>query len=175
MKRVLVIGSGGAGKSTLAVRLGEITGIEVIHLDKLYWRAGWVEPSKEEWRETVEGLLNKETWILDGNFGGTMDLRFDACDTVILLDLPSIICIYRVLKRRLKFRNTNRPEMTKGCNEQLDIKFLNWIWNFPNRNRPAILEKLDCFRNEKSILQLRSQREVDDFLANLIFEKALDH
>ncbi len=166
MKRVLVIGSGGAGKSTFSRRLSELTGIEVIHLDKLHWRVGWIEPPKDEWRNTVEDNLKKESWIMDGNFGGTIDLRLAACDTAILLDLPRTICLYRVLKRRLKYRGTNRPDMSEGCHEKIDYKFLKWIWDYPKKNYPRVEEKLLRFENEKTIVRLKSQREVEDFFVN---------
>ncbi len=83
MRRVLVIGSGGAGKSTFARRLGDILQIDVIHLDTFYWRPGWVETPKPEWREIVLGLVQRESWIMDGNFSGTLEQRLEACDTVI--------------------------------------------------------------------------------------------
>ncbi len=129
----MVIGSGGAGKSTFSRRLGEISGIEVVHLDKLCWRAGWIEPPKAEWLKIVEDNLKKESWIMDGNFGGTMDLRLATCDTAILLDLPRTVCVYRVLKRRIKYRRTNRPDMTRGCHEKIDYEFLRWIWDYPKK------------------------------------------
>lgn len=163
MKRVLVIGSGGAGKSTFSRRLSEITGIEVIHLDKIYWRAGWIEPPKVEWQKTLESYLKKESWIMDGNFGGTVDLRLAACDTAVLLDLPRTVCLYRVLKRRLKYRNTNRPDMTEGCHEKVDYEFLKWIWDYPNKKKPKMEEKLRRFGNEKTIIRLKSQREIENF------------
>ena len=167
MKKVLVIGSGGAGKSTFSRRLGALTGIKVFHLDKLYWQPNWTEPSKEEWRETVEKLLVKDEWILDGNFGGTADLRIEKCDTVILLDLPRMVCIYRVLKRRLKYRNTNRPDMTEGCDEKIDFEFLKWIWDYPKINKPRVEERMEKFASEKTIICLKSQTEVKSFFINL--------
>ena len=166
MRRILVIGSGGAGKSTFSRRLGELTGIEVFHLDKLHWKPDWVEPSKEEWRKTVENLVEKDSWILDGNFAGTIDLRLEKCDTAILLDVPRTICLYRVLKRRLKYRGTNRPDMTEGCNEKVDLEFLGWIWNYPKENKPQIEEKLKRYETEKCVIRLRTNRETESFFAN---------
>jgi len=167
MKKILVIGSGGAGKSTFAKRLGEITGIEVIHLDRLHWRAGWVEPPKDEWRKTVETLLKQSEWIMDGNFGGTMEMRLAACDTAVFLDLPRTVCLYRILKRWLKYRNTNRPDMTEGCNEKIDWEFLGWIWSYPKKNKPAVEAKLKGFEAEKTIIRLKSKAEVEDLLTKL--------
>ncbi len=97
MKKVLVIGSGGAGKSTFAKRLSEKTGLEVIHLDQLYWQPNWVETPKDEWQEIVKEIIEGDEWILDGNFGGTMEMRIEACDTVIFLEMPRTVCVYRIL------------------------------------------------------------------------------
>ena len=91
MKRVLIIGSGGAGKSTLARQMGEISGLPVIHLDAEHWRPGWIEPSKDEWAARVDELTRGESWIMDGNYGGTMSQRIAAADTILFLDLPSAL------------------------------------------------------------------------------------
>ena len=167
MKRVLIIGSGGAGKSTLARRLGEATGIEVVHLDKVHWKPGWTESPKDELRQAVEDVLKKESWIMDGNYGGTMEMRLKSCDTVIFLDFPRAVCLYRVIKRRLTYRGTNRPDMTEGCHEKIDFEFLHWVWTFPGRAKPEIEERLKRFGREKTIIRLRSPRETEDFLRYL--------
>jgi adenylate kinase family enzyme len=167
MKRILIIGSGGAGKSTLARRLGDATRIEVIHLDKLHWKPNWTSPPKEEWRKTVEEQLKKETWIIDGNFGGTMEMRLWACDTVIYLDFPRTICFYRALKRAVKYYNKTRPDMGEGCNERIDFEFLHWVWNFPKTTKPVIEERLKRLADGKTIIRLRSPLEVEDFLSNI--------
>jgi len=167
MKRILIIGSGGAGKSTLARRLGETLSLEVIHLDKLHWLPGWTQPSKDEWRKIVERELQKSEWVMDGNFGGTMEMRLKACDTVIFLDFSRTVCIYRVFKRWLKYRNTHRPDMTEGCNEKVDLEFLGWIWNFPQTTKPTIEERLKILGRGKTIFRLKSKREVEEFFAKL--------
>lgn len=167
MKRVIIIGSGGAGKSTLARHLGKILQIEVIHLDKLYWLPNWVEPSKDEWQKMVADILQKDSWIIDGNFGGTMEMRLEVCDTAIFLDFPPTICLYRVLQRRLKYRNTNRPDMGEGCNEKVDLDFLGWIWNFRKTTKPIIEKRLQKIEKAKNIIRLKSSKEVEDFLQKL--------
>lgn len=166
MKKVLIIGSSGAGKSTLARRLGAVTGIEVIHLDKIYWQAGWSEPPKDEWRETVAKALEGERWIMDGNFGGTMEMRLAACDTAILLDLPRAVCVYRIVKRWLVYRRETRPDMAEGCDEKFDWKFIKWVWRFPIDTLPRVEERLRRLGAGKTIIRLHSQKEVENFFMN---------
>lgn len=167
MRRVLVIGSGGAGKSTFAARLAEHTGLPLIHLDRLYWRPGWTEPPPEQWAETVEQLVQGERWIMDGNYGGTLDQRLAACDTVVFLDLPRTVCLARVLRRRIRFRGRARPDMTPGCPERLSWEFISWIWTYPARRRPKILKRLSDLRAEQRAVILRSERAVEEFFRSL--------
>jgi adenylate kinase family enzyme len=164
MQKVLVIGSGGAGKSTFARNLGVATGLPVLHLDKIHWRPGWVAPAKDEWRKLVADALQGEAWIMDGNFSGTLEMRLAACDTVVFLELPRWVCLYRVLKRRLRHWNTNRPDMAEGCHEKLDGEFIGWIWRYPQETKPKVDAILSRFAGEKNIVRLRSQKEVDAFL-----------
>lgn len=93
-----MIGSGGSGKSTFSRRLGEITGLPVIHLDKLHWRPNWTPTPADEWREMVQTEIDREAWIMDGNFGGTREMRMKAADTIIMLDVPRWLCLYRIVK-----------------------------------------------------------------------------
>ena len=170
MKRVLVIGSGGAGKSTFARRLGERLGLPVIHLDRVYWRPGWVEMPKEEWRRKVEELCAGDSWVMDGNYSGTLDARLEACDTVVFLDLPRTVCLWRVVKRSLKYRGGSRPDMGEGCPERLNkdfLDFLLWIWNYPRRNRPKLLERFEELSGNRQIYTLRSSAEAEAFLAKV--------
>lgn len=167
MKRVLVIGSGGSGKSTFARRLGERLKLEVIHLDQLYWHPGWVETPKDEWRRQVEELCGREAWVMDGNYSGTLDVRLAACDTVVFLDQPRAVCMWRVLKRALMYRNSPRPDMAAGCREKIDLKFLQWVWTYPSRRRPKILARLDEIAGDKRVIHLRSDAEVERFLAEV--------
>jgi len=164
MKRILVIGPGGAGKSALARKLGELLKIEVLHLDSFYWRPGWIEMPKGEWLQTVQALLGRDAWIMDGNYSGTLELRLKACDTVIFLDLRPTLCIWRVVKRAFQYRNRNRPDMPEGCHERVTLDFVLWIWNYSRRTKPKVV-KLLSFAPDKKIVWLRSRAEVQRFLA----------
>ncbi|HEX8500971.1 MAG TPA: DNA topology modulation protein [Pyrinomonadaceae bacterium] len=167
MRRVLVIGSGGAGKSTFSRRLGERLGLEVIHLDVAYWRPGWTETPKEEWARKVEEMCRRESWVMDGNFSGTLEPRLVAADTVVFLDLPRAVCLWRVLKRLVMYRNTPRPDMAEGCGEKFDPKFLLWVWNYRARSRPKVLALLEKHGEGKRVVRLRSSAEAEQFLSRL--------
>lgn len=166
MKRVAIIGSGGAGKTTLAHALGEKTGLPVVHLDRLYWNAGWVETPYEKWLGRQNSFLAQDCWIVDGNYGSTMDVRLAAADTVIFLDLPRLRCLWRIFKRRLKYHNRSRPDMTEDCPERLTGEFLRFVWTYPETRRPVILDKLRGLEG-KQVIRLQSVREVEIFLARL--------
>jgi adenylate kinase family enzyme len=165
MKRILVIGSGGAGKSTFAKRLGEILELKVIHLDSLFWSAGWVEMPKDQWRAMVEELMKGDSWILDGNYGGTLDLRLAACDAVIFLDIPRMTCLKRVFKRRMSHRKESRPDMAPGCPERINWEFIKYIWDYPRTRKPAVLKKIESCSETKKVAILRSQADIEGFLA----------
>lgn len=166
MKKVIVVGSGGAGKSTFAKRMGAVLNIEVIHLDKLYWKPNWVKTPDDEWRGVVQDVLKRDSWIMDGNFGGTREMRMRACDTIIHLDIPRRVCLYRILKRVVIYRNRTRPDMAQGCNERFDWDFIKWVWNYPRRSKVRMEAELEHFR-DKNIIRFRSKKEVNDFLLSL--------
>lgn len=167
MKRIAIIGSGGAGKSVLAKRLGDSLDAPIYHLDKLFWKPGWVEPDKEEWAELQRGLCQNDLWIMDGNYGGTMEIRLAACDTVIFMDLPRMLCIYRALARTWKYRNRTRPDVAEGCPERVSWEFICYIWSYPRTRRPKILERLKEFETQKRVVVLSSKKAVRAFLGTL--------
>jgi adenylate kinase family enzyme len=106
MNRILVLGSPGAGKSTFSRRLGIVLGFPVIHLDAHFWKPGWEKPERKAWIETQRELIaSSESWIMDGNYGSTIEVRLREADTVILLDIPRRVCLSRVFRRRLLYRN----------------------------------------------------------------------
>lgn len=168
LKRIMIIGSGGAGKSTLAREIGRITGIKIIHLDRLFWKPGWISVDEEEWEKTVENIVNGDSWIIDGNYIGTMDIRLDAADTVIYLDFTRTVCLFRAFKRFIKYKRKTRPDITEGCKEKMDLEFIKWIWTFPDKVRPEILRKLEESKNSKNIIILKSNREVRNYLERLV-------
>ena len=163
MERIVIIGCGGAGKSTLARQLGEMTGLPVVHLDKLFWHSGWVESTKEEIDEKILRELQKERWIIDGNYMRTMPMRMARCDTVIFLDFSRIACLMGVAKRIITTYGTVRPDMAEGCPERFDLEFLKWVWNFNKSKRENIYRMLNESEGVETIV-LKNRRAVKWFL-----------
>ena len=167
MKRIMIIGICGAGKSTLARQLHAKLGLELIHLDQHYWQPNWVEPTKEAWANTVKDLVKRDVWIMDGNFGRTMDIRLERADTIIYLNFPTWLCLWRVLKRVIQYNGTTRPDMTEGCPERWDIGFLWYILMFKHRIGRRDLKKINTLRGEKTVYILKNDREVEGFLKDI--------
>ncbi len=162
-QRILIIGSGGSGKSTLSCQLAEKTKLPLIHLDHEYWKPGWVETPKEEWRGRVAELAEQEQWIMDGNFSGSLDIRVPRCDCIVLLDYSRITCAFGVIKRWITNFGKTRPDMGKGCPEKVDFHFLKWVWGFPKSSLPKIMKCLDSFP-DKPLLILKSRRDAQRWL-----------
>ena len=160
-----MIGSGGAGKSTLAARLAERLSLPLIGLDALYWKPGWVATPPDEWAKLVAELADKEAWVMDGNYGATLDVRLARADAVVFLDLPRLVCLWRIVARAIRHWGRARPDMPPGCPERLSWEFIVWVWGYPVRRRPEILARLDALRDQKQIFILSSRREVSRFLA----------
>ena len=165
MNRVAVVGSGGSGKSTFSEELARITGLPLYHLDEYYWRPGWVETPRDEWRAVQGELVAHERWIIEGNYSGTYDLRFDRVDTVILLSLPRRVCVYRVVKRVAM--NWHRDVQARGCPERFDVSFLHWLWRFPYDARPVLDKALAHYAGRFTLVELSSTPRVRRYLAKL--------
>ncbi|RSD29335.1 DNA topology modulation protein [Mesobacillus subterraneus] len=168
MEKVIIIGSGGAGKSTLAVKLGEVLGIKVYHLDALYWKPGWEMTPKDEWKLIVSGILKKDSWIMDGNFGSTLEMRAEAADTIIFLDYSTLRCLYGIFKRRIMYHGKTRPDMNEGCPEKLDWEFIKWVATYKRKKAPDIQARMERLREQgKEIYHFTSPGETARFIEKL--------
>jgi adenylate kinase family enzyme len=166
MERIIIIGCGGAGKSTLARKLGEGLDLPVVHLDKLFWKPNWVEKSNEEFDALLAQELAKDRWIMDGNFNRTMPERMKRCDTIIYLDFSRFACLLGVLKRVITTYGKVRPDMGEGCPERIDLEFLKWVWNFNKNKRESYYKLLNEAENVETIV-LKNRRAVKLFLNSL--------
>jgi adenylate kinase family enzyme len=164
MNRILTIGCSGGGKSTLARALGVKLGSQVIHLDVMFWKPGWVESSYEEFRPKVAAAVAGDRWIMDGNYSRTFDIRMPRADTVIWVDQPRWLCIWRAFARTMRQFNKVRADLAPGCPEKIDFEFYRYIWNFNAKNDAATIEALASYAPEARLIRLRSDREIAAFL-----------
>lgn len=167
MNRIMVLGCCGAGKSTLSKKLGEITGLPVIHLDQYYWKPNWTESEAQEWSSIVTDLAERPQWIIDGNYGGTIDIRIEKADTIIYLDYSTMQCLWRITKRILKYKGKVRPDMPDGCRERFDLAFYHYVATYNLIRRKKMLKKLMGLKDRKNILILHNDKEVASYLMEL--------
>ena len=158
-RRILVLGCPGSGKSTLARRLKEKTGLPLIHLDNIWWRADRTHISRDEFDLRLEALLAEESWILDGDYSRTYEPRIRACDTVVFLDLPEEDCVQGVLERVGK----ERPDIP-WTEQAPDPELLELVRQYGGKNRPALLALFQKYP-EKRLIVLHSREEAEAWLA----------
>ena len=158
MKKVIVIGCPGSGKSTVSRALHNKTGIPLYHLDMMYWNADKTTVEKSVFLERLSAVLEKDEWIIDGNYGATMELRMASCDTVIFLDYPFDVCLDGIKERRGK----PRSDMPWIETEE-DAEFIEFIKNYNEQQKPKVLELLEKY-SDKNIVIFKSREEADAFL-----------
>ena len=160
MQRILVIGSPGAGKSTLASRLAGRLDLPLIHLDKEYFGPGWSMPAKAEWRERVKALAARPAWVMDGNYASTFDIRVPRATVIIWLDLPRWQCALSVLWRVAKNYGRPRPDLGDAGPERFDWSFMRWIWSYPRTMRPKTIRMLERLPPVQRAYVLRSRADI---------------
>ena len=158
MKKIVVIGCPGSGKSRLSQALHKKMGIPLYHLDMMYWNADKTTVEKSVFLERLSDVLSKDEWIIDGNYGSTMQLRIAACDTVIFLDYPLDVCLDGIRERRGK----PRSDMPWIETEE-DAEFIEFIKKYSEQQRPKVLEFLEK-NSDKNIIIFESREQADDFL-----------
>lgn len=148
----------------MARTLGKKLHLPVTHLDQLWWKEGWENVSQEEFNEKLQAVLDGDRWIIDGNYGRTMEMRLQKCDTVIYLEFSRWACLWGLLQRLTQSYGRVRPDMSAGCPERFDWEFVKWIWNYNRDNRVKNSTYLAKTRQAEKII-LKNRREVRNFLA----------
>lgn len=169
MQRIVILGNAGSGKSTLARAIGRRLNLSVIHLDRLFWEPGWIEPDAERFRTRVRDAVAQEAWVCEGNYSRrTFDLRLPRADLVIWLDTPRTTCLRRVILRSVL--NKPRLDMPEGCSEKLDrafLTFLKFVWTFDRGYRPGIEANRLAIGPRVPVIHLRDAGQVRAFLESL--------
>ena len=159
MKRIIVIGCPGSGKSTFARALQTRTGLPLHYLDLLYWNADRTTVARDAFRARLNEILLQEEWIIDGNYSSTMELRIQACDTIFFLDYATEVCLAGILSRRGKAR----PDMPWVEIDE-DTEFTEYVRDFQANSRPQILSLLDRYA-DREIHVLKTREEADAYLS----------
>ena len=160
MKKVIIIGCPGSGKSTFARGLRDKTGLPLYHLDRLYWNEDGTTVEKDVFLERLRSVLSEPSWIIDGNYLSTMEMRLKECDTVFFLDYPADICLKGIAERKGKPRS-DMPCITP---EDEDREFASFVKNFNQQTKPQITELVSKYKSKK-IISFTSRGEEKEFLA----------
>lgn len=176
MQRILVMGSSGSGKSTFARRLSAITGIPVVSIDALFWKPGWVESDRADFRERLAEVTRQPRWIMDGNYASADgEARRDVSDTVIWFDLPRSTCMIGILTRIAKSYGKVRPEMAPGCPEKIDLEFFRYVWNYRREQRPKLQLFFEGLRPDQTFVTFTDRAQADRYLSDLAPASASAH
>lgn len=169
MKRIMIFGFSGGGKSTLARNMGEMLGIKPTHMDALHWKPNWTESSQEEKREKLAPILQRDTWIVEGNYTKVLwQERLVLADTVILIDVNRFSCLYQAWKRSKIYKGRTRPDMGEGCTEKFDLEFVKWVFWEGRTKRKRYLRTIGaCADAGKNTYILKSKKAINNFLKGL--------
>lgn len=160
MKKVIIIGCPGSGKSTFARSLYEITKLPLYHLDMMYWNPDKTVVEKTVFMQRLNDALDKKEWIIDGNYASTMELRMAKCDTVFFLDYSEDVCLAGLESRKGKVRS-DLPWVEKSDDE--DKEFIEFVKNYNKESRPAVLKILDKY-SDKKIIIFKNRNEADEYI-----------
>lgn len=166
MKKIIIIGSPGAGKSYFAKQLAFFLNIPLYHLDNLYWRADKTHIEHEELVEKIQKIIEEETWIIDGNYHNTMELRVKEADTIFFFDLPTETCLEGITSRVGKERDD-----IPWVEESVNPEFLRFVEGFKKESRPRIDTILNQYSDDKCIYRFYRREETNKYIFGLIPKK----
>ncbi|WP_125708866.1 topology modulation protein [Lacticaseibacillus porcinae] len=171
--KIMVIGSPGAGKTTLIHKIIAATGWPLLSLDHEWHQSDYSESAKIKFRRTQQQFMaTHDNWVIDGNYAGSMDLRLAQADMVLWLQVPRVVAIYRILKRSWRFkhdRNT-RPDMPANFSEHFDAdyrEFLSFVWHFKRDNEPELRQQLAHLRVDQQLVVIRSYKDKQRVLTQI--------
>lgn len=163
MKKVIVIGCPGSGKTTFAERLNKRTGLPLYYLDAIWHKPDKTHITREDFDQSLSKILNTDEWIIDGNYNRTIEIRLQRCDTVFLFDLPTEACLQGATERL----GTDRYDLP-WIEKELSTTFKQSILDFPLNSLPRIYELIDKYNAGKQITIFKSRNDVDNYLKSMI-------
>lgn len=168
MRRIIVVGCQGSGKTSLALRLGRKLDLPVVHLDVLYWRPGWKPSDTASFRARVTDAIAGEAWVVDGSYSGlAFDLTLARADRLVVIDRPRWLCQWRILRRSAFDRDIARPDLPEGCPEQFDWKLMREAWRYDIERAPVIEAERVQYGGDVPVVRLSCDRDITNFLEAL--------
>ena len=161
MQKVIVIGCPGSGKTTFAEKLSKREGLPLYYLDAIWHKPDKTHISREEFDSRILEIFATDKWIIDGNYNRTVEMRLKECDTVILFDLPTEVCLQGATERLGKGRYD-----LPWIEDKLDPEFEGFIREFADNSLPKLYALIDKYRAGKQIIVFKSRSEADDFIKN---------
>lgn len=141
-KRIVILGSGGSGKTTLSNYINKKIGLPVVYLDKEYWLPNWEKPCEEDWNNKLSKLSENEKWIMDGNYIDSLNIRLERADLVIMLDIKQSVCLTSIFFRTLRSYFVKRKDLSDGCKDKFNqnyTEFVSWVKQFKNVYFPQLV------------------------------------
>jgi adenylate kinase family enzyme len=166
MEKIAIIGPPGAGKTTLTKKLSSSLKTKAFHLDRFFWQCNWEKETKDNRIDILQQLIQEKQWIIEGTYIHSTDLHLVSADTIIFLDIPSLVCLLRLIKRQHKDHGRPRRDIPEGCIDKLTWYRILKVLTFRSRDRKTLQQKLPDFETKKTVIRLRSKKEVEVFLAN---------
>jgi adenylate kinase family enzyme len=164
-KRILVLGPCGSGKTCFTRQLSQILGLPAVHLDASFWRRGQISTPQPEWREVVSSLIKRESWIMDGTYESTLDLRIPAADAIIMIGRPRLSCLWGVFRRSLIYRNKMRPDAPAGY--PINLAYLRYLWRYPVRTDTLVRELIEKHGPQIPVIKLDKRKNIDTLISAL--------
>ena len=169
MKKAIIIGNCGSGKSRFAKALSKKTGLPLVHLDKLLWRGEWETVEREEFDRQLQSALEEPRWIIDGNYNRTIPHRLKYCDTVFFFDLPTVVCLWGSIERVIRNYGKIREDMGGNCTERFDknkLLLCRNIIGFNRQHRKKYYEML-AGADGVNVVVFRSRRQADEYINSI--------
>jgi len=166
MRRVLVMGCAGAGKSTFGRQLAGKLGLPFVSIDRIFWQPGWREPKREDFAAKMRFEAEKPAWVIDGNYTshGAGERRRARADSIVWFDLPRWVCMCSVIRRSVASYGTVRPEMAPGCPEKFDWVFWRYVWTYRMVQRPKLLAYFAALRGDQRLVTFTTRAQAAEFL-----------
>ena len=173
--KILVAGYSSSGKSTFSKRLSRHYGIDVLHIDTIFFGPNWVERDHDQVEEEINEFMKREKWIIDGQYRKLATERYDQCDQLFLFDFNRFKCLYGAVVRRIKYHNQNRDTIAEGCKERLNFGFVWWILFSGRTKESKALMKLYKEKYKHKTTVFKNRRQVNKYLRSIGYQGSLKY